>query len=170
MPDSDKKLIKSALNYFQKKVKFEEGVTKVTLDKKRMRKAEKIPVQYVQVIKGERTWLDRKLLKLRKKLSASYYNAIKESFIGTKRLTNKWILWQQKPIGGFERFQISGNRRKKRIREFLDLVWKNYKISNDNIFLLDEFERLRVMDFQLNKVVQMGEYSQFQKTILKQFW
>lgn len=147
-----------------------DGHTQVKVNAAPIESEGKTPVKFVQVLKGHQTWLERKLLKLRKELANDFYNAVKESFIGTQGLTNKWIIWDQKPIGGFEKFQLTGNRRKKRIRNFLLLVWKNYKISNDRIHLMDEFERLRVMDFQLNKTVQMGEYGQLQQSFLKTFW
>ena len=146
------------------------GSTKVQLGSLIKNGSEKIPTKFRAVLKGHLNVIDHKKRKLKKKLSMNYYHAMKLSFNGTKGLINKWMIWRQSPIGGHYRFQTAGNKRKNRIKEFLTLIWKTYKISHDSIYILDEFDRLRAMDFQLNKIIQMGELSIFYKQILKGFW
>ena len=86
---------------------------------------------------------------------------MKDSFCGIKNLKNKWTIWNQRPMGGHKTFSYPRNKRRKRIKEFLSLIWKKYKVTSPKLKFMDEFEKLRVIDFQLNKMIQMGELSNF---------
>lgn len=88
---------------------------------------------------------------------------MKESYVGISKLKNKWIIWKQRPIGGHREFVYPRNKRRKRLKEFLSLIWKKYKPSSSKSTFMDEYEKLRSMDFQLNKMIQMGELSELYK-------
>jgi hypothetical protein len=146
------------------------GKTYVELNQLVKEEINSTPIRSIKIIKGNQEWFAKKLHKLKKEISAEYFNAMKLSYNGTKGLTNKWLIWEHAPIGGYQQYKKSGSRRKKRIREFLNLVWKNYKITNHTIYTLDEFEKLKALDFQLNKIIQMGELSLLFKKLIKKFW
>lgn len=131
---------------------------------------QKIPLKEINVLKGDTGWFDQKKEGLLKELSKEYYNAMKESYAGTEGLTNKWVIWRQTPIGGHGEFIFPRNKRRRRVRQFLTLMWKKYKNTPKNTLYFDEYEKLRAMDFQLNKIIQMGELSRFLKAKLEQCW
>jgi len=122
------------------------------------------------VLKGDTIWFDKKNYDLLKELSIEYYNAIKESFTGTSGLTNKWLIWNQTPIGGYKEFEYPRNRRRRRVKQFMSLMWKKYKNSFRGSVYFDEYEKLRALDFQLNKIIQMGDLSQFFVQKMEQCW
>lgn len=137
---------------------------KIQVDKSSLeqgRRAKTTPLREISVLKGDLEWFESKNEKLLKQLAADYYSAMKESFAGTKGLTNKWIIWRQKPLGSYREFAFPRSKRRKRVRQFLSMVWKKYKNTPTSSIYFDEYEKLRAMDFQLNKIIQMGDLAFF---------
>jgi hypothetical protein len=167
-------LIEGILEYFDQKITINEiDEHKITIKKSELAKEKhmtKVPLKSINVLKGDTVWFDKKQEDLLKELSIDYYNAMKESYNGTTGLTNKWLIWNQRPIGGYGEFSYPRNKRRKRVKQFMTLMWKKYKNSFKGTVYFDEYEKLRAMDFQLNKIIQMGDLSQFFYNKLQQCW
>lgn len=134
-------------------------IEKSSLERKKRTK--KIPLKEVNVVKGDVEWFDAKNEKLLKELAVDYFNAMKESFAGTVGLTNKWVIWSQRPIGSYRQFAFPRSKRRKRVRQFLSMMWQKYQNTMRSTIYFDEYEKLRALDFQLNKVIQMGDMGFF---------
>jgi uncharacterized protein YkuJ len=129
-------------------------------------KRTQMPIKSVEVIKDNSNWLDKKNREHTKQLSSEYYESFKDSFEGCSVLVNKWLIWKQFPIGGHKEFHFPGNKRKKRVKNFMINMWRNYRIGSEVNSILDEFEKLRSVDFQLNKMIQMGELGFYYESLL----
>lgn len=172
LPERDQQLVDFIIEFIGKKTgRKPDGkttVSKSSLAKKQRMK--KMPLKEVNVLKGDTKWFDKKNEAFLKELSMEYYNAMKESFAGTEGLTNKWVIWGQTPIGGHSDFVYPRNKRRRRVKQFLTLMWKKYKNTPKNTLFFDEYEKLRAMDFQLNKIIQMGDLGSFFKAKITQCW
>ena len=89
----------------------------------------------------------------------NHQEAMKDSYEGISILRNKWMIWKQKPIGGHRTYSFPRNKQRRRIKEFNRLLWHKYRTTSKKSVVLDEYEKLRILDFQLNKMIQMGEMS-----------
>lgn len=168
----DKKLIELIFEFIEKKAKrLPNGkmlIEKSPLENKRRMK--KMPLKQVNVLKGDVNWFEQKNEDLLRDLSMEYFTAMKESYSGTTGLTNKWVIWKQKPIGGHYKFTYPRNRRRKRVKQFLSLMWKKYQNTLRSSVFFDQYEKLRAMDFQLNKIIQMGDMGMFFTQKIAQCW
>ncbi len=62
------------------------------------------------------------------------------------------------------------NHRRPRIRDFYTILWKNYeanKIRKKELF--NNVEKVKILDWFLNKVINMGNLSSFQKKMLLRY-
>lgn len=59
------------------------------------------------------------------------------------------------------------NTRKPRIREFFDVVWKNYEVNQfQKKSLFNQVERIKVVEWHVSKTMNLGELSVIQKDIV----
>lgn len=165
--EEDQKLI-SILEEYLNEIFDPSNEGKLKLKIRDLTNLEKMPDMYlkeIHVLKDDQGWFFKKKEALYKQLCVEYFDAMKESFVGCKHLTNKWIIWKQRPIGGHKEFVYPRNKRRKRLKMFLSMIWKKYKSKSNKSTIHDEFEKLRSMDFQLNKMIQMGELSLYYENI-----
>jgi hypothetical protein len=160
------------INYINEKVTMlsrgDIKIEKSTLSNKIGKKT--IPLKSITVLKGDMNWFHEKQEDLLNGLSMKYYVAMKESFQGTSGLINKWMHWGQTPIGGHKLFTYPRNRRRRRVKLYMSLMWKKYKTTFKGLTYFDEYEKLRALDFQLNKIIQMGDLSAFYLEKMTQCW
>jgi len=81
-------------------------------------------------------------------------------------LYNIWSVQHVKPFDAFVEFYNPSSNRKPRIREFFDIVWKTYKVNQSQTkSIFHQVERIKVIEWGINKTMNLGELSAIQKNI-----
>ena len=81
---------------------------------------------------------------------------------------NIWTVQKVKPFEAFVEFYNPPSNRKPRIREFFDIVWKSYDINQaKKKSVFHQVERIKIIEWHLNKTMNLGELSAIQKDVVR---